>query len=238
MKRISVLAGVLALTISGVVAQNGVVMDFIANSNNGAKSMIETYYGKDGMRTEMHISVPEMAIGGFARTMIIKNSKPDTKYMLDDKNKTYSVLANREIAVATQDATVKIAGKEKVGNYNCTHVIITKGNKILEYWVTTEIEGYESFTKSNAGNKYTASSADYSLMKSNGAPGFVVKSIVPEGKKGKMTMEFVKMEKKDLAADLFQVPQDYRMSSSNVSSSAQPTEEAKDKTPGAEEPKK
>ena len=239
MKRISVLISIVTLCITSVFAQSGMVFEFSASSNTGAVSTILSYYSKEGTRTEMHISVPDMPGGGFARTIIIKSSKPDTKYMLDDKNKTYSVRENKEVTTAAPaEAVVKVVGKEKEGKYNCMHVIITKGKLVSEYWTTTEIEGYEAFTKTNAGNKYMASSSDYALLKSNGAAGFVVKSITPEGKKGRMTMELIKVEKKDLTKDLFEIPEDYKMNPSSATMPAQPAEGEKQNNTTTEDTKK
>jgi hypothetical protein len=225
MKIISILISIVTLCITSVFAQSGMLFEFSANSNMGAVSTIQSVYSKEGTRTEMHISVPDMPGGGFARTIIIKSSKPNTKYMLDDKNKTYSVRENKEVTTAAAArAVVKVVGKEKEGKYNCMHVIITKGKMESEYWTTTEIEDYEAFTKTNAGNKYMASISDYALLKSNGAAGFVVKSITPEGKKGRVTMELIKVEKKDLPKDFFEIPEDYKMNFQSAIMPAQPAE--------------
>ncbi|MGZ4060910.1 MAG: DUF4412 domain-containing protein, partial [Bacteroidia bacterium] len=145
---------------------------------------------------------------------IVKSDKPATVYSLDDKNKTYNVTeAKNETNPATSnsaDYTVKIVGKEKVGNYNCTHAIVTKGTQANEYWTTTEIPEYEKYVKARSGNKFTGSSGEYDALVKNGAGGFMVKTLTKDQRGGTFTMELVKLEKKDLAASMFEIPADYK----------------------------
>ena len=199
-------------------AQNGAVFEFKITSTQGATGSVTANYSSLGSRVEMQINIPQMPGAGFTRTSIIKSAKPSTVYMLDKKNKTYSITETPAQKTANADnCTVKIVGKEKVGNYNCTHAIVTKGKEVTDFWTTTEIADFENYIKSNTGNKYMGSSDDYAALSKNGAAGFIVKTISRESREGEFTMELVKFEKKELNATLFEIPSDYKVSANPAS---------------------
>lgn len=194
--------------------QNGMVFEYKISSNKGPSGNMKTYYASAGTRVEMKMNTPRM--GEFSHTSIVKSAAPTMVYILNEQNKTY---IGTELPQGTADAngeenrSIKITGKEKIDNYNCTHVLITEGTETREYWTTTEIADYEKYSKPTAGNKFMGSSNDRNLLAKNGAAGFIVKMINKNSNSGnETTMELEKLEKKDLDANLFEVPADYKAS--------------------------
>lgn len=212
----TILALVFFTTIlTNVFAQNGVTFEYKISSTKGATGSVIANVSSLGSRVEVKIKIPQMPSAGITRVSIVKSSKPTTVYLLDDNNKTYTTTETQPSKTANaENCTVKIIGKEKVGNYNCIHSVVTKGTESTDFWTTTEIADFEKYNKSNVGNKYMGSGDDYAALSKNGAAGFVVKTVTKEGRGGDFTMELVKFEKKELSAKLFEIPADYKASSS------------------------
>ena len=213
MKKI-ILSSILFIAFAAIsIAQNGAMFEFKITSTQGATGSIKVYYSSPGCRTEMQINVPQFPNGGFAKTSITKSDKPTTSYSIDDKSKTYTIIETKPATPTTtgnaDDYTVKIVGKEKVGNYNCTHAIVTKGTQSNEFWTTTEITEFEKYSKTRGNNKFMGTGGEYNALVKNGAGGFMVKTLTNDPRGGIFTMELVKFEKKDLVASLFEVPADY-----------------------------
>ena len=219
----------ITLTFASIVAQSGATFEFKISSSKGATGSIKTFYSSGNSRMEMQMTIPQMPNGGFSRTSITKSAKPSTVYALDDKSKTYST---SETPASASNATcdnciVKVLGKEKVGNYNCTHATVTKGTEANEYWTTTEIPEFEMYSKANSGNKYMGTNGEYDALKKNGAAGFIVKSITKDARGGDFTLELVKMEKKDIPMSMFEIPADYKQSTSTAPMGAPAIDAAK-----------
>src|ERR1035437_4349917 len=204
--------------LSSVVAQNGAMFEYKITSSKGATGSMKSYHSSAGSRMEMQMNVPQMPGGGLSMTTIIKSDKPTTVYTLDEKTKTYTTTETKTAASTatanSDDYTVKIVGKEKIGNYNCTHAIVTKDNKSNEFWTTTEIVDFEKYSKNSGNHKFGGTSGEYAALVKNGAGGFMVKTLTKDAKGGDFTMELVKLEKKEQDASLFVIPADYKASSS------------------------
>ena len=213
-KIILVTTSVIIFCCSNLTGQNGTTFEYKISSNKGASGSIKTYFSSPGSRVEMQMNMPQAgAAGGTTLTTIVKNSTPAMVNILDDKNKTYISTEIPKKAITGEDnRTVKVIGKEKVGNYNCIHVIVTEGTKSREYWTTTEIADYENYTKANANTKFIGSNNDQDILAKNNAAGFVVKMISKDANGVEQTIELVKTEKKDLSTGLFEVPADYKAS--------------------------
>jgi hypothetical protein len=211
MKKLFYLLLFSAFTVNSISAQNGASLEFKLTSSKGMTGTMKIFYSSPGSRMEMNMVVPQMPGGGFSKTTLVKSDKPGTVYTLDDKNKTYtSTEVVTSGAAATDNITVKVIGKEKVASYNCTHVMVTKGTEASEYWTTKEIADLEKYSKYNRSNRFTGSDAEQAALAKNGADGFIIKSITKDQRGGDMTMELVKLEKKDLPATLFEIPADYK----------------------------
>lgn len=201
---------------SGLVAQNGTLLEYTLSTSKGASGNIKTYYAPQGTRVEMQMSNPQVPVAGFNHTSITKTVEPTMVYILDERNRTYigtGIQQGSAIKNSENNRTVKIIGKEKVGIYNCTHAIVTEGDNSREYWTTTDITDYEKYSKANTSNKYMGSDNDYAILSKNNAAGLVVKTLSRDSRSGDITtMELSKLEKKELNAALFEIPADYRAS--------------------------
>jgi len=198
------------------IAQNGAQLEYTISSASGASGSIKAMFAAGNSRVEMQMIIPQMPGGGFTRTSILKSNKPSTSYTLDDKTKTYttSEISKTNNNASCDNCVLKIIGKEKIRNYNCTHATVTKGAETNEFWTTKDIAEFETYVNSNSGNKYMGTNGDYDALKKNGAEGLVVKSITKDTRGGVFTMELTKFEKKELAASFFEIPSDYKPSNS------------------------
>ncbi len=207
--------------VSNMFSQNGVMFEYKITSTKGITGNVVANVSPIGSRVEIQIKIPQMPSAGISSTSIVKSSKPTTVYILNDKNKTYSTTETQATKTSNnENRTVKIIGKEKIGKYNCTHAIVTKGNESSDFWTTTEITDFEKYNKSNVGNKYMGSGDDYAALAKSGAAGFIVKTITKENRGGDITMELVKLEKIELSAKLFEIPADYKASTSAITPGA------------------
>jgi hypothetical protein len=210
------------LAAAAVSAQNGAMMEFKLSSSMGADGTIKSYYSGGNSRVEMALNVPQMPAAGFNRTSIVKSAEPTKSYQLDDQNKTYRVTEVKPASKESADEyTVKVIGKDKVAGYGCIHVQVTKGAEVTDFWTTKEIADYDKYA-AKSDNKYMGSGSMYEALKKQNAEGFVVKSFMKDSRGGDFTMELVKIEKKDLAASLFTIPDNYKPApTANVPPSAQ-----------------
>ena len=170
-----ILSSILFLVASvASIAQSSGMFEYKISSSAGMSGSMKKYFSSPGSRMEMSMKSNDPRAAGFAmdRTTITKKDKPKTVYTLDTKSKTYSVAEIKPSATTSQDKpedyTVKIIGKEKVGNYNCIHSTVTKGERSSDFWTTTEIPEYEKYAKAREGNKYMGSSAEYEALEKKG----------------------------------------------------------------------
>jgi hypothetical protein len=151
-----------------------------------------------------------MPSGGIKTISIIQADKPNTVISLDERTKTYSETEVKEQAAPTDNnCTVKIIGKEKAGNYNCTHVMVTENGHQTEYWMTTEISDFSKYGSSRKTNKYMGSGNAYAAMTKSGVTGFPVKTLSKDPKAGEIVIELVKLEKQDVPSSQFNIPSGY-----------------------------
>ena len=214
----------LFLATIAAAAQNGAIIEFKITSTQGASGNVKGYYSAGNSRVEMQMNIPQMPAAGFSRTSIVKSDKPLTVYALNEKNKTYTTTEVKQdptTSTNTNESSVKIVGKEKVGIYNCIHAIVaatrTTGTQSNEFWTTTEITDYEKFAKNAGENKFMGTGSEYAALVKAGAAGFIVKSLTKDPRGGEFTMELVKIEKKEIAASTFQIPTDYKLSATPAS---------------------
>ena len=203
---------VTTLAIASGIAQNGAVFEYKLSSKGESAGTNKVYVSDKGSRIETSMPMTNGS-SGLSFVNIVKKEKPSIMYKLNEKNKTYSkqnISSDPNNNKQCDNCVVTIMGKEKVGNYNCTHASIAKGPEVIEYWTTTEIADFDKYSKDFSGSKYMGSGSDYGALVKKGAGGFVVKTYTKNGPTGDITMELVKFEKKDVAATLFDIPADYK----------------------------
>jgi hypothetical protein len=169
---------------------------------------------KKGMRNEASFRAGPRPI---TFTTLVLHAEPHTVYMIDDQNKTYSVMDTQGAQKQAEKVnyTVKDLGMETVQGYRTKHVLITHpGGGESELWTSRDILDYAAFAKTQGADKSGDNGASFmKALKDAGADGFPVKSIHRGSQKGpEMVTELVKAEKKSLPASLFQVPAGYAKS--------------------------
>ncbi len=178
--------------------------------NNVSNSKMLFSNGK--IRMETALNMP-----GFThrQVMLMLPDKPNTMIMLNEASKTYTEVNTKSAAKSTDmgKVSVKMVGKEKLQNLNCTHVVVTMSNRPMDIWTTKDIAGYEGmmgYWKSSMGG---GNDQMYNELKKAGAEGFVVKTQM-KNPEGGMTMELVKYDTKPVAATVFNIPSDYKKGTS------------------------
>ncbi|RZK57024.1 MAG: DUF4412 domain-containing protein [Pedobacter sp.] len=166
-------------------------------------------YGKNGnLRTET-----TMSMGGkqMSTTTLMLKSSPNVAYVFNSLTKTYTeVKVNPKAAI--KDVAIKILGKEKVGNYNCTHVKMTADGKSWDAWFTKDLPSFDSPI---SGNSEWGSQKVMNELKSKGVTGMMAKVVflTPGAKAKTVTMQLTKYESKMLSNSLFTLPAGYKKSS-------------------------
>ncbi len=160
-----------------------------------------------GMRMEMEMNVPQV---GKMLTVVMMPKGKNSMYILNDKNKTYSESSlNADKTVKDLDVSIEVVGKEKVAGYNCVHLkVITNKNQVTDMWTTKDIAGYEAMEALTKGNNMFGSEKVYAQLKSKGADGMMVKTVINMGKSS-MVNVLVKAEKRSNPASLFALPAGY-----------------------------
>lgn len=195
-----------------VYSQNGSHVEFKMTSSKGGNGTMHTYYSEYGSITEFNMVVPQMPGGGFSNKALIKKSNPDVTYMINDKDKTYSERKKSESAPKedTRNYTVKKLGEETVNGYKCVHALVTSDKDSYEVWNSKSIPDYDKYAEAVKSNERVSNSKREQALKDAGCDGFMVK-MVHKGneREGDMTMELVKMEKKNFSKNDFEIPTGY-----------------------------
>ncbi|MGZ3883422.1 MAG: DUF4412 domain-containing protein [Bacteroidia bacterium] len=205
-----------ALAIS-VQAQNGAAIDYKISSTKGASGTMKINFSEFGHSSEFNMVVPQMPGGGITMKSLSMKSTPDVIYTINDKNKTYTEAKKAETqAQDTKTYSVKKVGEETVNGYKCIHAVITEGNETEDVWNTKDIKEYNKYAEAYNTNKRLGSEKREKALKEAGCDGFPVK-VVHKGneREGDMTMELVKMEKKNFSSTDFQLPTGYTKSDSS-----------------------
>ena len=143
-----------------------------------------------GMRMEMEMNIPQ--VGKMLTIVMIPKGK-NSMFILNEKSKTYTespMSANKD--VKDLDFNIQVVGKEKVAGYNCVHLKVTTAQQqVTDMWTTKDIAGYETMEVLTKGNNMFGSEKIYSQLKSKGADGIMVKTVLNMGKNA-MVNELVK----------------------------------------------
>jgi len=207
MKQLLILGLSLLFTFGGM-AQQGTLEYKMTLSQGQEKGMVSTskmMFSGSKIRVETNMAIAGTTI---KQAMLMLPEKPNVITMLDENTKTY-----REVSTAqkTMDkVTLKVVGKEKIQNFNCSHVIVTVQNRPMDMWTTKDISGYENMLAYWKSSISGGNDQMYTELKKAGADGFVVKMQIP----GSMTMELVKHDAKPVSASVFTIPAGYKKGAS------------------------
>ncbi|HRH01388.1 MAG TPA: DUF4412 domain-containing protein [Bacteroidia bacterium] len=161
------------------------------------------------METEMKLS---LNMKPFKTVRICKNETPNVYYILNELNETYFIsdLSNYQ-AQQKPDETiqVKVIGKEKILEYNCTHVIITGKFGETELWTTTELMNYDSYKKINESDIRSRNLSYAKALIEANAEGFPVKTVKKSAGGSAIVIELVDVSRKKPVKSLFEVPANY-----------------------------
>ncbi len=216
---------VMALFFATVASsQNGANIEYKLISSKGATGTVKINYSEFGSASEFNMVVPQMPGGGMVMKSITSKSNPDVTYMINDKTKTYSEIKKTESDKEdTKTYSVKKIGEEKVNGYKCVHAMVTEGTETHEVWNTKDIADYAKYAEGFSSNKKIGSQKRDKALKDAGCDGLPVKQIHKGGEReGDMTMELVKVEKKNFSKSDFDVPAGYTKGQSGAASPAGP----------------
>ena len=157
-------------------------------------------------------------------TMISKLADPDHLYLINDRNKTYSVmdLTKMREEMKNKDPklnetfTVQKLGGDTVAGLSCQKALLTssKGTQI-EVCMTKDISASSQWFSAISRRQSEAVSW-MATLKDNGVEGFPVRWKVrpKDSKSGGITMELTRFEKKSFPASVFEVPAGYKQTDS------------------------
>ncbi|MES2797791.1 MAG: DUF4412 domain-containing protein [Bacteroidota bacterium] len=163
--------------------------------------------GASGIRMEMEMNLPQ--VGKMTTVMLMPKGK-NTMYTYNMTSKTYTEAPITSKKATEEEVKFVVVGKEKVADYNCTHVKMTLKNKMVsDMWTTKEIAGYEVMETLSKTSDNIVSNKIYNQLKSQGADGMMVKTEMTIGK-NKMVNQLVKAEKRANPASLYVLPAGYK----------------------------
>ncbi|WP_164851341.1 DUF4412 domain-containing protein [Larkinella soli] len=191
------------------LAQQGTVEYQVTLPGNSRPSTSLVYFSNGNVRTDMTVSIPG-AGAPMKQSMLMRAENPNTIYMLNPANRTYSeTTSSPGTAPTAGKATVKVIGKEKIRNLNTTHARVTFQQGSMDIWTTRDIPGYDKLLSYWRANKSFGGDILYSELKKAGADGFFVR-MKNGNDRGGMTMELVRYDSKPVPASLFELPKDYK----------------------------
>jgi hypothetical protein len=201
-----------------------------SNTSNAMSIQSDTkmYVSSKGdMRVEMNTTTSYKGKNSSIQLVTLGHAdKPNESTSIDDATKTYSVnhFDDNEITQGLKAQTLSVtkAGEEKVLGFNSVHArIITKkftGTYLeevdtMDIWRSNDVPMVESvkvlfdrFESKNGSGIFTPDAV--SQLKQMGCEGFMTKMEI-HSKRSSTKEELVKVEHRDLPANMFQVPEGY-----------------------------
>lgn len=203
-KILYILTLILTASISAFAGQGG-YLEYKMAMNNTEVGHVKTYYQDGNTRSEVSMVLPGMPGGGnTAIVSLYKKDMPNTVYMLNTKEKTYTETtvnktdANKEVG----DYEITVVGTETVNGYKSTHVKVTfkKSKHSMDMWTSKDITNYKYYD--GVKSQYVADDNFASALKAKGAEGVPVRIAVTEAK-GQIQMDLVKVDLQDVPASMF-----------------------------------
>lgn len=204
-------------------AQQGSSLEYKIASSRGASGNVKVNISDLGTASLFNMIIPQMPGGGINIKSLTKKSNPDVTYIVNDNTKTFSETKNSETAKEdTKTYLVKKIGNETVNGYKCVHAVITEGNETHEVWNTKDIPEYDKYADGLNSNEKIGSVRREQALKNAGCDGLPVKTIHKGSEReGDMTMELVKVERKNFTAADFEIPAGYRKAGSGSGAAQQ-----------------
>ncbi len=169
------------------------------------------FISREGVRTESSSSIK--ATAGAPQVVVVSPAQtPNLIYLINSTTKSYTVIDTDKMAQESpksaedyNNAKIENLGNELLNGYNCTHVRVTKGESVMEMWVSKEILDYFTYARMQ-GTREKSLPLFAKRMKDAGLDGFPVKIW---HKQANIVTELTKVEKRGLDASLFKVPEGY-----------------------------
>ena len=187
--------------------QDGFYMEYVMEIGNAKEAMKTTnkmWHSNFGSKVQSEMNIP--GFGPKKTIILMPKSSPDMFYSVDETKKTYTEIKRQKDAADDKDYTIEIVGPEKIGNYNCTHAKIKSKGKVLDVWVTKDIQGYSDFY--NAALLQNGAKGLENAFKSKELEGIMVR-MKDASPKEAFTMELVKFEKGNFPQTMFEIPAGY-----------------------------
>jgi hypothetical protein len=204
MKRISLLLLSVACLVVNAFGQGAFVEYKITADKNNMTGDAKTYYLNGNTKSEIQMMLPGMPAGGGTDVISLsRKDVPDSIFIINEKSKTYSSMSVKDKNSNSDEGyEITVLGKEKIGNYNTTHVkvVYKKTKKETEMWTSKDVSDYAFFK--NIKNKYLDGGKLYEALDANGAGGFPVRMVVAETK-WRIQLDLVKAEKQSMDASIF-----------------------------------
>jgi hypothetical protein len=200
------------LCLAGLIhAQNGAYIEYKITSSRGANGSAKVNFSEFGSVSVFNMIIPQMPGGGMTIKSLTQKNSPELIYMINDNNKTYSEKKRSDMANEDNKTyTVKKLGEETVNGYKCVHAMITEGAETHEVWNTKDVADYAKYAESFKSNSRMGSAKREQALKDAGCDGLPVKSFHKgNAREGDMTMELVKIEKKNFTSADFDIPAGY-----------------------------
>jgi hypothetical protein len=169
-------------------------------------------------RSVVRMNTPQMA---FDMIMIGHSYKPKYSIALYPEDKTYSlnILDTSMVKHSGGHSTYQVTkiGTETVRGYSCTHsrLVTTNGTSstIMDIWTSIDVPGYSALKKMiSVGNVQPDM---IQALQEAGCEGFFVKMTSGQAEYS-MTIQLVKVQQQDFAADLFEIPDGYTESNQGM----------------------
>lgn len=168
----------------------------------------------DAARLDMKVSVnplPEPVV----LSILHRAKNPRSVLLIDDRQKAYSEVSLMEagkLAGGTEKSkyTVKVLGKGDVLGFASTHVTLSRDKEFVDAWIAVDLKDAFAVLKTlQEANPQVGEAALFRALAESGHAGLPMRcTVIREGQR--VTTEVVKVERKALAAALFETPKGYR----------------------------
>jgi len=207
-------AAALALSLAGQTLAadfEGVIdarMTMVAKkkSEEGGSGTIKMYVGSAGAKVNMQMASP---MGEIKMTTLHLKAKPGVSYIINEEKKTYAEVTageDEDDLLDDEKVTVKRLPNEKVAGFDCAHAMITDSQgEQTEIWSSKALGGAEAFWVAQTGEQGRGGKKlkqRVEILRENGLDGWPLR-FTSYQKKGDVTWETVKVDKRSLPASTF-----------------------------------
>lgn len=209
----------LLLSCSAMAQTPGVNIVYTITTDKNVNGSMNIYSQNGNSRMEMEMKMAGNVLGAYKMTSIVQVEKQGVTIQLNETNKTYTeqiVPAESGQTPESNECTVTVLGKEKVGEYNCIHVKVKQNKTEYEMWNTKDINPSPNYYKNN--NKYTGNEKLRKALTEKQADGFPVKVVHNEtgSHEGAVTLLVTKFEIMFVTPDKFQIPAGFTKTAANT----------------------